>query len=83
MPGVRPELWAKLSRNVRTLTTGEAMSKTYRVTLNVVVYVNAEDEDAAEVVAEKVLGTLDFVRDGIDEAEGIDWEVMETETEEG
>ena len=57
------------------------MSTAYRVVLNVVVYVKAEDEDAAEKVAERALGTLDFVRDGID-AE-IDWEVMETETEEG
>lgn len=57
------------------------MSTAYRVVLNVVVYVKAEDEDAAEKAAERALGTLDFVRDGIDA--DIDWEIMETEKEEG
>ena len=38
----------------------------YAVTFNVIVFVEAGDEDAAQMAAEKALGTLDFERDDID-----------------
>lgn len=53
----------------------------YAVTFNVVVYVEAKDEDAAQMAAEEALGTLDFARDDID-AE-VDWECMDVTEHDG
>jgi hypothetical protein len=47
----------------------------YAVTMNVIMFVEASDEDGAEMAAEEALGTLDFARDDIDA--DIDWEVMD------
>ena len=54
----------------------------YAVTFSVVVYVEAKDEDAAQMAAEEAMGTLDFARDDIDA--DIDWECMDvTEDDNG
>lgn len=51
------------------------MSKSYRVELSVVVYVKAEDEDAAEEMAYKVAQGRGGVGD-------CDWDTMHVEEEE-
>lgn len=51
----------------------------YAVTMNVLIFVEAGDEDAAQMAAEEALGTLDFARDDIDA--DIDWECMDVTEE--